>query len=104
MKSYDTISNKLTLNISHDSLKIGDAGIYGRMFVVTVDKEPIYCGFKWPVMSSIPCNWGYIEEPYYDLDGLNDNELVISFSSKQYKDPSHDKRIIDRVKADKKIK
>ena len=104
LKKYDTLTHKLTLGISHDSLKIGDASVYGRMFVVTIDQEPIYCGFKWPVISSIPCNWVYIEEPYEDLDNLNNNEIVISFSSEQYIDPRLDRRIVDRLKQDGKIK
>lgn len=104
LKKYDTITHKLTLGISHDALKIGDAGVYGKMFVVTIDKKPIYCGFKWPVISSIPCNWVYIEEPYANLDNLNDNEIVFSFVSEEYADPRLDKRIVDRLKADGKIK
>jgi hypothetical protein len=100
---YDTLTHKLTLRIPHDSLQIGDAGVYGRMFVVTVDKEPIYCGFKWPVISSVSCNWVFIEEPYTELDGLSDNEIVISCSSNVVPDPRLDRRIIDRLKADGKI-
>jgi len=102
--SYDTATHKLTLGISHDSLKIGDAGVYGRMFVVTIDKEPIYCGFKWTVISSIPCNWIFIEEPYQDLDNLNDNEIIISYSNEQSIDPRLDIRIINRLEKDGKIK
>jgi hypothetical protein len=102
--NYDTITHKITLGISHDSLRIGDAGVYGRMFVVTIDKNPIYCGFKWSVISSVPCNWVYIEEPYIELDNLNDNELIISFSSESYDDPRNDKRIVDRLMQDGKIK
>ena len=101
---YDTITHKLTLRISHDSLRIGDAGVYGRMFVVTIDKNPIYCGFKWPVISSVPCNWVYIEEPYIELDNLKDNELILSFSSESYADPRNDKRIVDRLMQDGKIR
>jgi hypothetical protein len=104
LSSYNTLSHKLTLAISHDSLKIGKAGVYGRMFVVTIDKKPIYCGFKWPVISSIPCNWVYIEEPYKELDNLKDNEIVISFNNQLYPDPRVDKRIIERLKKDRKIK
>ena len=100
---YDTLTHKLTLGISHDSMMIGDAGVYGRMFVVIVDKEPIYCGFKWPVISSVSCNWVFIEEPYTELDGLSDNEIVISCSSNVVPDPRLDRRIIDRLKADGKI-
>jgi len=103
LKKYDTINHKLTLAISHDSLKIWDVGIYGRMFVVTIDKKPIYCGFKWPVISSIPCGWVFIEEPYEILDNLNDNEIVIGFVTKKHTDPRLDKRIIDRLESDGKI-
>lgn len=102
--SYDTTTHKLTLRISHDSLKIGDASVHGRMFVVTVDKEPIYCGFKWTVISSVPCNWVFIAEPYQELDNLNDNEIIISYSNEKSKDPRLDKRIIGRLEKDGKIK
>jgi hypothetical protein len=101
---YDTITHKLTLRISHDSLRIGDAGVYGRMFAITIDKNPVYCGFKWPVISSVPCNWVYIEEPYSELDNLKDNELILSFSSESFSDPRNDKRIVDRLLQDGKIK
>jgi len=85
--SYDTSNPKITLRISHDSLKIGDADVYGRMFVVTIDKNPIYFGFKWPVISSVPYSWVYIEEPDAELDHLNDNKIVISCSSNILADP-----------------
>jgi hypothetical protein len=104
LKKYNIITHKLTLGISHDSLNIGDAGVYGRMFVVTIDKNPIYCGFKWPVVSSIPCNWVFIEEPYEDLDNLRDNEIVIGFMSEEYTDPRLDIRIVDRLRMDGKIR
>ena len=100
---YDTLINKMTLGISHDSLQLGDAGVYGRMFVVTVDKQPVYCGFKWRVISSVACNWIFIEEPYPELDGLYDDEIKILFGSNQKPDPRMDRRIIDRLKADEKI-
>jgi len=104
LKKYDTTTHKLTLGISHDSLRIGDAGVYGRMFVVTIDKKPIFCGFKWPVISSVPCNWVYIEEPYENLDNLKGNELVMSFSSEVYPDPRTDKRLVNRLLQDGKIR
>jgi hypothetical protein len=104
LKKYNLTTHKLTLNISHDSLNIGDAGVYGRMFVVTIDKNPVYCGFNWPVISSVPCNWVYIEEPYKELDNLSENELVISFSSEVYSDPRSDSRITERLIQDGKIR
>jgi hypothetical protein len=74
------------------------------MFAITIDKNPVYCGFKWPVISSVPCNWVYIEEPYSELDNLKDNELILSFSSESFSDPRNDKRIVDRLLQDGKIK
>ena len=101
---YDASTHKLTLKVSHDSLKIGQAGVYGRMFVVTIDKKPIYCGFKWPAISSVPCYWVYIAEPFKDLNNLKENEIVIGFQSTLYTDPRNDQRIIDRLKKDGKLK
>ncbi len=101
--SYDTTEHKFTLRISHDVLKIGESGVYGRMFIVTIDKKPIYCGFNWPVISSIPCNWIYIEEPYEELDGLEDNEILIKFNSLKEKDPRLNRIIVERPEKDGKI-
>ncbi|MFH0761938.1 MAG: hypothetical protein V2A67_10590 [Bacteroidota bacterium] len=100
---YDTITHTLTLGISHDSLEVGNASVYGRMFMVTVDSKPIYCGFKWPVYSSVAPNWVFIEEPFEALDSLNDNEIIIKFMSDELTDPRLDKRIVDKLKADGKI-
>ena len=100
---YDTLDHTLTLRISHDSLRIGEAGVYGRMFVVTIDRQPVYCGFKWSVNSSVGCQWVFIEEPYEVLDNLADNEIVISCCSTVNPDPRRNRRIMDRLKADRKI-
>lgn len=35
---------------------------------------------------------------------LNDNEIIISFSSQEYADPRLDERIVTRLKSDGKIK
>jgi hypothetical protein len=110
---YDTGTHKLTIGISHDSLMITMSPSnpdhnFGSMFMVTLDAEPIYCG--WFVLSiwSNPCNWVYIEEPYYEFDSLEDNEVVISFryeSERWHKnpDPRLDPRIVERLTADGKI-
>ena len=104
IKRYDTLTHIVTLRISHDRLNIGEAGVYGRMFVVTVDREPIYCGFKWPVISSVACNWVSIQEPFVELDQLRFNEIAISFISQGLADPRMDRRIINRLIADGKMK
>ena len=105
---YDTSSHKLSIGISHDSLKFDNTSVYGSMFVVTLDKNPIYCGFYWLMISSVPCNWVYILEPYYELDSLEDNEIVIGFNYnssywQKYPDPRLDTRIVDRLIEDGKI-
>ncbi|MBL0745913.1 hypothetical protein [Chryseolinea lacunae] len=102
LKRYDRLTHKLTLNISHDALALNEAGVRGRMFVVTLDKIPVYVGFKWRVISSIPPSWVYIEEPYAELDHLSDNEIVIGVPS-NIADPRLDQRIVSRLKADGKI-
>ena len=110
---YDMGLHKLTSGISHDSLMITMSPSnpdhnFGSMFMVTLDAERIYCG--WFVLSiwSNPCNWVHIEEPYYEFDSLEDNELVINFryeSERWHKnpDPRLDPRIIERLKVDDKI-
>ncbi len=109
---YDTGSHKLTIGISHDSLMITRSSNYyqnfGSMFMVTLDTEPIYGGWFVPGFWSIPCNWVYIREPYYEFDSLEDNEVVISFRyeselCQKYPDPRLDPRIVERLKADGKI-
>ncbi len=109
---YDTGSHKLTLVISHDSLKITwSSDVYhnfGSMFMVTLDAEPIYCGWFVPGSWSNPCNWVYIREPYYEFDSLEDNEAVMSFRYEsefwqKYPDPRLDPRIVERLAKDGKI-
>ncbi|TLX75977.1 hypothetical protein E9993_07100 [Labilibacter sediminis] len=100
---YDTLTHKLTLAISHDSLQIDNVMELGEVFVLTLNKEPIYCGFRWPMnYSNPPPPWVFIEEPL-PFDKLQENEIVISYESTPAKDPRLDKRIIDRLKKDGKI-
>ena len=110
---YDTSSHKLTMGFSHDSLKINtffenfDVQ-YGSMFMVTLDNDPIYCGWFWSGHISRPCNWVYILEPVYELDSLEDNEIIIGFNYnsdywQKYPDPRLDPRIIERLAKDGKI-
>ena len=109
---YDTCSHKLTIGISHDSLKItwssNSDQNFGSMFMVTLDSEPIYCGWFVPGFWSNPCNWVHIEEPIYEFDSLEDNEVVISFRYEserwqKYPDPRLDPRIVERLAKDGKI-
>ena len=108
---YDTTKHKLAIGISHDSIKIVNTtfeGRYGSMFMVTLDKVPIYCGWFWSGMYSNPCNWVYIKEPHYEVDSLEDNEVIISFHYnrdywQKYPDPRLDPRIVERLIADGKI-
>ena len=104
IESYDSLTYKMTLKISHDSLKIGDASVQGRMFIVTIDGKPIYYGFKIPIISSVGVSSVYINEPYESLDNLKNNEIVFSLRPKISPDPRNDKRIIDLLKKDKKLK
>ncbi|MEN8229181.1 MAG: hypothetical protein ABFS38_13565 [Bacteroidota bacterium] len=108
---YDTGSHKLTLGISHDSLKIMELSFdekYSSMFMVTLDNDPIYCGWFWNGGFSRPVNWVYIDEPHYEIDSLEDNEIDIKFhyqSDYWQKDPDPrlNPRIFERLAKDGKI-
>jgi len=92
---YDMGLHKMTLGISHDSLTIKWSSNpyinFGSMFMVTLDEEPIYCGWFTSGHWSNPCNWVHIKAPYYEFDSLEDNEVVISFryeSERWHKTPT----------------
>ncbi len=111
LMKYDTATHKLTIGISHDTFKIEALDFhhnFGSMFVVAVDKEPIYCGWFVAGFWSMPCNWVYILEPIYQSDSLEDNEVIISFHYnsdfwQKYPDPRLDPRIVERLVKDGKI-
>ncbi len=108
---YDTCSHKLTLGYPHDSLKIRKLCYddkYSSMFMVTLDSNPIYCGWFWSGYFSRPVNWVYIMEPHYEIDSLEDNEIVISFHYnseywQKYPDPRLDPKIVERLTKDGKL-
>lgn len=102
---YDTLDYVITLgnfkNYSHIGASRG-------MFVVTMNKLPIYCGFFYstgpgPIGSS-PAAPVYGEFIYIPIH----NKLYIGFNSAWYaipqKDKRMDRRIIDRLMVDGKIK
>jgi len=98
IESYDTINHIINLKKSRDNLDFPSSGVYGQMFVVLVDKKPIYCGFFWSIISSVPCNWIFIEEPS-ELNGLTENQIQISagypnFSHFHGIDPRNNSKII----------
>ncbi|MFA6403390.1 MAG: hypothetical protein WCX31_17470 [Salinivirgaceae bacterium] len=103
LKKYDTTNHILSLRIS-DACFISFDTIPRQMFVVTINKEPIYFGFKRyvkapPYVIAPPINWVYIDIP---LD-QSSNDIIISFIGEEYSDPRLDKRIVDRLIVDGKI-
>ncbi len=100
--SYKKSSHTMTLNINSDEVDSGIKSVFGRMFIITVDKKPIYCGFMWPLTSSATCSHVYILEKLVGTDG-NKNEITINFTNPTDPDPRSDVRIIDRLKKDEKL-
>jgi len=99
IESYDTVNHIINLKKSKDNLDFPSPGVYGQMFVVVVDKAPVYCGFFWSIISSVPCNWIFIEDPN-ELNGLTDNQIQISagypnFSHFHGVDPRNNAKIFD---------
>ena len=108
--SYDTSSHIITLSYSQDSLKnkIGQIGVYGKPFIVTLDSQKIYGGWFWTPISSIPCH-SVVIEPDDVFDTLKTNEIRIKLGypdENQFKgiDPRNNRVIIDRLIKDKKVK
>jgi len=106
--SYDTTFHILNLTYSRDSLKskIGQIGVYGKPFLVTLDSSKIYGGWFWTPMSSIPCHWVVIE-PDCSFDSLETNEIRIKLgypNEDHFKgeDPRNNKEIFDRLIEDSK--
>lgn len=85
IKSYDTVHHILNLKKSKRELDYPASSVYGHMFVVLIDKNPVYCGFFWSLLSSVPCNWIMIEEPN-ESDGLTETQLQINLG---YPNDSH---------------
>lgn len=108
--SYDTTFHILKLTYSRDSLKvkIGQIGVYGKPFLVTLDSSRIYGGWFWIPMSSIPCHWVVIE-PECLFDSLETNEIRIKLgypNEDHFKgeDPRNNSKIFDRLSEDGKAK
>jgi hypothetical protein len=108
--SYDTTSHILNLTYSRDSLKskIGEIGIYGKSFLITLDSSKIYGGFFWAPYSSISCHWVVIE-PDCLFDSLKTNEIRIKLgypNENHFKgeDPRNNTEIFDRLIEDGKVK
>ncbi len=108
--SYDTTFHILNLTYSRDSLKskIGQIGVYGKPFLVTLDSSKIYGGWFWTPISSIPCHWVVIE-PDCLFDSLKTNEIRIKlgYPNEDHfkgKDPRNNKEIFNRLIEDGKAK
>lgn len=108
--SYDTTSHILNLTYSRDSLKrkIGEIGVSGKPFLVTLDSSIIYGGWFWTPSSSIPCHWVVIE-PDCVFDSLKTNEIRIKlgYPNENHfigEDPRNNREIFNRLIEDGKVK
>jgi hypothetical protein len=84
-----------------DKIKGYKPSVYGHMFIVTVDKERIYCGFFRPLLSSAMLDWVIIDEA---IDGKSKNLPVYFINADPEKDPRADSRIVERLTKDRKAK
>jgi hypothetical protein len=100
---YNPSSHTMTLRFSSDNLEVDIRSVYGSMFIVTLDKKPIYCGFFWPLISSATCSHVFILENWPDPDGKFSKKIIFNFSNISSQDPRNDARIIERLKKDGKL-
>jgi len=108
--SYDTTTHIIQLTIERDSLKkrIGQIGVYGKPFLITLDAAKMYGGWFWTPISSVPCHWVVIE-PDCLFDTLATNEIRIKCgypTEEHFKgvDPRNNKTIFARLVKDGKAK
>ncbi|MFC2138161.1 hypothetical protein ACFLTE_08310 [Bacteroidota bacterium] len=76
IESYDSVNHIINLKKSKDEFDIETSDVYGQMFIVIADDNRIYCGFFWTIISSVICDWIYIEETFLSSK-LNDNQIQI---------------------------
>lgn len=108
--SYDTTSHILNLTYSRDSLKrkIGEIGVSGKPFLVTLDSSIIYGGWFWTPLSSIPCHWVVIEpDCLFDSPKTNEIRIRLGYPNENHfigEDPRNNREIFDRLIEDGKVK
>jgi len=101
---YDTTQHIIGLRYSHHNLSFDSVAVLGRMFVVTLNGQAQYCGFLWAAISSIPCNWVFMEEPIDELITYKQNEVQLKLMYPQTVDPRCNPEIFARLKADGKAR
>lgn len=100
IESYDTVNHIINLKKSKYDLVFPPArSSLGQMFVVRVNKKRQYCGFFWPSISSIPCHWIFIDEPFGN-NTLAEYQIQINarspfFSHPDNNDPRNNPMIIE---------
>jgi hypothetical protein len=100
---YDTANHTITLPFSKNQLLFKSTSVHGNMFVATLDKKPIYCGFYWPSISSVPTTWVNIFDVNFPPENATEKKVVIDFTSPKQKDPRKNDTLIARLKQDSKI-
>ncbi len=102
IEKYVLTNHVAKLNVPAESINKFKPHVYGHMFVVTVNKQRVYCGFIFPSNSSAVPQWVMISEPMEAEK--KENKLAIHFIHQQQNlDPRSDNRIINRLRADGKL-
>ena len=101
---YDTANHIIMLKGSKYDLKYPDMRLSGQLFVVSINKEPVYGGFFWDINSSQPCRWVVILKP---PDGIPDNQIKIGLGYATDTivgtDPRSDPRVIEAFRKSGKL-
>jgi hypothetical protein len=103
IQKYDTATHTITLPFLKNKLLFRSTSVYGNMFVVTLDKKPIYCGFHWPSISSAIPIYVFIRDVNFPAPDVLDTQIRIGLMSTIDMDPRKNEKLIARLKMDKKI-
>lgn len=102
IKSYHRANHTFVLTIPVSRLTGYQPRVNGHMFVVTIDKQPVYCGFVQPAISSFYVPWVMISDPMMAQPA--ETVLKIYFNSPvQEKDPRNHQILTQRLQQDGKL-
>jgi hypothetical protein len=98
IESYDSVDHIISLKEQNSLLSVPSTSVQGQMFVVTLNKKPVYCGFLWPIYSSVGCSWITIEYPF-GINGLENEQIQIREGWSNENDPRNNVDIFNYLDA-----
>ncbi len=102
---FDANENIFILNKTYQELGNGNISVYGKLFIATIDQEPVFYGFLWPPYSSVRCPSTFLTPSFDVCDNIAGKALKLYFDSNDSDiEGEVENKIIERLFTDNKIK